>query len=58
MKKENAPALVSGGAGFIGSYLVERLLNSGYRVTVVDNFSSGRKENLQDVLDNSSFEIV
>lgn len=39
-------ALVTGGAGFIGSYLVEKLLANGYEVVVYDNFSSGRKENL------------
>lgn len=39
-------ALVTGGAGFIGSYLVERLLNDGCRVTVLDNFPTGRPENL------------
>jgi len=38
--------LVTGGAGFIGSHLVERLLADGHAVTVVDNFSSGRVENL------------
>jgi UDP-glucose 4-epimerase len=60
MKNKDASrtCLVSGGAGFIGSYLTERLLDEGYRVTVVDNFSSGRKENLQDVLDNPCLEIV
>ncbi len=38
--------VVTGGAGFIGSYLVEQLLRDGHRVTVVDNFSTGRGENL------------
>ncbi len=38
--------LVTGGAGFIGSHLVERLLADGHRVTVVDNLSTGRRENL------------
>jgi len=39
-------AVVSGGAGFIGSHLVERLLGDGHEVAVLDNFSTGRKENL------------
>ena len=38
--------LISGGAGFIGSHLVESMLADGYDVTVLDNFSTGRKENL------------
>ncbi|MFB3072980.1 MAG: NAD-dependent epimerase/dehydratase family protein, partial [bacterium] len=38
--------LVTGGAGFIGSHMVKRLLMDGHRVRVVDDFSSGRKENL------------
>jgi len=39
-------AIVSGGAGFIGSHLVERLIDDGHDVVVLDNFSTGRRENL------------
>lgn len=40
-------AMVTGGAGFIGSHLVERLLRDGYRVRVLDNLSTGKRENLE-----------
>ncbi|HEX2681108.1 MAG TPA: SDR family NAD(P)-dependent oxidoreductase, partial [Candidatus Dormibacteraeota bacterium] len=42
-------ALVTGGAGFIGSHIVRRLLSEGYSVRVLDNFATGRHSNLEGV---------
>jgi len=49
-------ALVTGGAGFIGSNLVDALLEAGVRVNILDNLSTGRMENLAQVLDRVTFE--
>ncbi|WP_349962644.1 UDP-glucuronic acid decarboxylase family protein [Rhizobium sp. ZPR3] len=50
--------LVTGGAGFLGSFLCERLLREKHEVICVDNFFTGRKSNVFHLLDNKSFEIV
>jgi len=51
-------ALVTGGAGFIGSHLVERLIEDGQRVTVLDDLSTGRRPNLAAVVDRPELELV
>ncbi len=50
--------LITGGAGFLGSFLCERLLQEKHEVICVDNFFTGRKSNVSHLLDNRSFEIV
>ncbi|HSE34174.1 MAG TPA: UDP-glucuronic acid decarboxylase family protein [Pyrinomonadaceae bacterium] len=50
--------LVTGGAGFIGSHLCERLLGEGHDVICLDNFFTGRRENIFPLLDNPRFELV
>jgi len=54
----NYASVVTGGAGFIGSHLSERLLKEGYRVKIIDNFSSGKLENIQALLDNPCLTII
>ncbi|MEL9909410.1 MAG: NAD-dependent epimerase/dehydratase family protein [Sulfolobales archaeon] len=49
--------LVTGGAGFIGSHIVDRLMGEGFSVRVVDNLSSGRLENIEQWLGNHRFEF-
>jgi len=50
--------LITGGAGFIGSHLAERLTADGHSVTVLDNFSTGRRKNLDSLKNNSNFKLV
>eukprot|EP01036_Dinobryon_divergens_P056109 gene56109-74919_t len=51
-------SLVTGGSGFLGSYLCERLLKDGHEVLCVDNFYTGSKRNVAHCLDNPNFELL
>ena len=51
-------ALVTGGAGFIGSHLTERLLNDGNNVAVIDNLSTGSLENIESFKNHAGFEFI
>ncbi|MGA2612699.1 MAG: UDP-glucuronic acid decarboxylase family protein [Spirochaetia bacterium] len=54
----NARVLVTGGAGFLGSHLCERLLKDGFDVICLDNFFTGQKRNIAHLMGNPFFEIV
>lgn len=55
---QNSKFLVTGSAGFIGSNLVEAILKLGYQVRGLDNFSTGKRENVDDFLDNPNYEFM
>ena len=50
--------LVTGGAGFIGSHLTERLLKDGHEVAVIDNLGTGSLKNIENYKEHSGFEFV
>ncbi len=53
----NKTAIVTGGAGFIGSHLSEELANRGYRVVIIDDLSTGKKENIQKLIKQTNVEF-
>ena len=50
--------LVTGGAGFLGSFLCERLLSNGCEVICADNYFTGSRDNIAHLLDNPHFEVI
>jgi nucleoside-diphosphate-sugar epimerase len=52
------PTLVTGGAGFLGSHLCERLVKQGEEVICLDNFFTGRRKNISHLLDYKNFELM
>ena len=55
---KNKRVLVTGGAGFIGSNLCEALLEKQNTVMCLDNFATGKRENIADLLNNSDFSLI
>ncbi|CAN6693731.1 unnamed protein product [Malus baccata var. baccata] len=58
LKRKGLRIVVTGGAGFVGSHLVDRLIERGDSVIVVDNFFTGRKENVMHHFGNPRFELI
>lgn len=58
IQEESKKILVTGGAGFIGSHLCERLLRDGHSVLCVDNYFTGSKNNVKHLLNNPDFEVM
>jgi UDP-glucuronate decarboxylase len=58
MKYSRTRTLVTGGSGFIGSHLCERLLRDGHEVLCVDNYFTGRRQNIEHLLANPRFEVM
>ncbi|XP_002737647.2 UDP-glucuronic acid decarboxylase 1-like [Saccoglossus kowalevskii] len=58
MEKDRKRILITGGAGFVGSHLVDRLMKEGHEVTVVDNFFTGRKRNVEHWVGHENFELI
>ncbi|KAF8394587.1 hypothetical protein HHK36_020801 [Tetracentron sinense] len=58
LKRKGLRIVVTGGAGFVGSHLVDRLISRGDSVIVVDNFFTGRKENVMHHFGNPRFELI
>ena len=58
LELSNKTILVTGGAGFIGSNLCEALLEKGNQVVCLDNFATGKRENLEELLKGTNFTLI
>ncbi|MFI0490731.1 SDR family oxidoreductase [Flavobacterium sp.] len=58
IEENKISVLITGGAGFIGSNLCEYFLSKGYKVTCLDNFATGHRHNLKDVIENPNFRLI
>ena len=50
--------VITGGSGFVGSYLCEKLINNGHKIIVIDNLLTGSKENINDLMENENFSFI
>ena len=50
--------VITGGSGFVGSYLCEKLINDGHKIIVIDNLLTGSTKNINDLLDNENFSFI
>lgn len=50
--------VITGGSGFVGSYLCENLINDGHKIVVIDNLLTGSKENIKQFMDNDNFKFM
>ena len=50
--------VITGGSGFVGSYLCEKLINDGHKIIVIDNLLTGSTENINELLDNENFSFI
>ncbi|KAG2456931.1 UXS1 decarboxylase, partial [Polypterus senegalus] len=57
-EKDRKRILITGGAGFVGSHLADKLMMDGHEVTVVDNFFTGRKRNVEHWIGHENFELI
>ena len=50
--------VITGGSGFVGSYLCEKLITDGHKIIVIDNLLTGSTENINNLLDNENFSFI